>query len=121
LRLERSCKHLDKIENIGVILRPQSPELKNVYFKIEAMFLEKNINLILEENSANMIEKQGIDFDTLCKKVDFLISIGGDGTLLGLARKAFKYDLPVLGINLGTLGFLTDLSMEQLPKFIDDL
>ena len=121
MRLERSCKHLDKIENIGVILRPQSPELKNVYFKIEAMFLEKNINLILEENSANMIEKQGIDFDTLCKKVDFLISIGGDGTLLGLARKAFKYDLPVLGINLGTLGFLTDLSMEQLPKFIDDL
>lgn len=121
MRLERSCKHLDKIENIGVILRPQSPELKNVYFKIEAMFLEKNINLILEETSANMIEKQGIDFDTLCKKVDFLISIGGDGTLLGLARKAFKYDLPVLGINLGTLGFLTDLSMEQLPKFIDDL
>ena len=85
------------------------------------MFLKKNINLLLENNSAKMIDKDGVDFDTLCKKVDFLVSVGGDGTLLGLARKAFKYDLPVLGINLGTLGFLTDLSMEQLPKFIDDL
>ncbi|QKF72555.1 inorganic polyphosphate/ATP-NAD kinase [Aliarcobacter faecis] len=121
MRLEKSCKHLDKIENIGVVLRPHSPDLKDIFFKIEKLFLEKNINLMLEEDSAKMIGKSGVNFDTLCQRVDFLISIGGDGTLLGLARKAFKYDLPVLGINLGTLGFLTDLSMEQLPKFIDDL
>ena len=121
MKSEKSYKHLDKIENIGVVLRPQSPELKDIFSKIEDLFLEKNINLILESNSAKMIDKDGVDFDTLCKKVDFLVSVGGDGTLLGLARKAFKYDLPVLGINLGTLGFLTDLSMEQLPKFIDDL
>ena len=121
MKSEKSYKHLDKIENIGVVLRPQSPELKDIFSKIEDLFLKKNINLLLENNSAKMIDKDGVDFDTLCKKVDFLVSVGGDGTLLGLARKAFKYDLPVLGINLGTLGFLTDLSMEQLPKFIDDL
>lgn len=121
MRLEKSCKLLDKVENIGVVLRPQSPELKEIFLKIEELFLEKNIKLILEENSAKMIQKSGFEFDTLCKRVDFLISIGGDGTLLGLARKAFLHDLPVLGINLGTLGFLTDLSMEQLPQFIDDL
>jgi NAD+ kinase len=121
LKSEKSYKLLDKIENIGVVLRPQSPELKDIFSKIEDLFLKKNINLLLENNSAKMIDKDGVDFDTLCKKVDFLVSVGGDGTLLGLARKAFKYDLPVLGINLGTLGFLTDLSMEQLPKFIDDL
>lgn len=120
MKSEKSYKLLDKIENIGVVLRPQSPELKDIFSKIEDLFL-KNINLLLENNSAKMIDKDGVDFDTLCKKVDFLVSVGGDGTLLGLARKAFKYDLPVLGINLGTLGFLTDLSMEQLPKFIDDL
>ncbi|MFV7791217.1 NAD(+)/NADH kinase [Aliarcobacter lanthieri] len=121
MRLEKSCKRLDKIEKIGVVLRPESPELKEVYEKIEELFLQKEISLILEDNSAVMIGRNGINFENLCKNVDFLISVGGDGTLLGVVRKAFKYDLPVLGINLGTLGFLTDLSMEQLPKFIDDL
>ncbi|WP_419677815.1 NAD(+)/NADH kinase [Aliarcobacter lanthieri] len=121
MRLEKSCKRLDKIEKIGVVLRPESPELKEVYEKIEELFLQKEIPLILEDNSAAMIGRNGINFEDLCKNVDFLISVGGDGTLLGVVRKAFKYNLPVLGINLGTLGFLTDLSMEQLPKFIDDL
>jgi len=121
LRLEKSCKLLDKIYNIGIVLRPDSPELKKVYEKIKELFAHKGVFLLLEKDSAIMIEEDGLDFDTLCKRVDFLISLGGDGTLLGVVRKAFRYDIPVLGINLGTLGFLTDLSMEQLPTFIDDL
>ncbi|RBQ29721.1 NAD(+)/NADH kinase [Aliarcobacter vitoriensis] len=121
MRLEKNYKKLEKIEKIGIVLRPESPELKDVYEKIEALFLQKNIAVILEDSSALMIGKQGISFDSLCNSVDFLVSVGGDGTLLGVVRRAFKYDLPVLGINLGTLGFLTDLSMEELPKFIDDL
>ena len=68
-----------------------------------------------------MIGFNGIDFDLLCKECDFLISVGGDGTLLGVARKAFKYDIPIIGINLGTLGFLTDLNLDDLDEFIDDL
>lgn len=121
LRLEKSCEHLKKIENIGVVLKPNSPELKDAFLKVEKLFLDKNIDLILEKSSAQMISQNGLDFDLMCQKSDFLISIGGDGTLLGVVRKSFKYNLPVLGINLGTLGFLTDLKLEDLPSFIEDL
>jgi NAD+ kinase len=121
LRLEKSCEHLKKIENIGVVLKPNSPELKDAFLKVEKIFLDKNIDLILEKSSAQMISQNGLDFDLMCQKSDFLISIGGDGTLLGVVRKSFKYNLPVLGINLGTLGFLTDLKLEDLPCFIEDL
>ncbi|MDX4050627.1 NAD(+)/NADH kinase [Aliarcobacter skirrowii] len=121
MRLEKSCEHLKKIENIGVVLKPNSPELKDAFLKIEKLFLDKNIDLILEKSSAQMISQNGLDFDLMCQKSDFLISIGGDGTLLGVVRKSFKYNLPVLGINLGTLGFLTDLKLEDLPCFIEDL
>lgn len=121
MRLEKSCKKLEKINSVGIVLKPQSPDLKESFESIESLFLKKSIEVFLDDNSAKMIEKEGVDFETLCKKVDFLISVGGDGTLLGVARRVFKYDLPVLGINLGTLGFLTDLSMKQLPKFIDDM
>ncbi|WP_319079729.1 NAD(+)/NADH kinase [Aliarcobacter skirrowii] len=112
---------MKKIENIGVVLKPNSPELKDAFLKVEKLFLDKNIDLILEKSSAQMISQNGLDFDLMCQKSDFLISIGGDGTLLGVVRKSFKYNLPVLGINLGTLGFLTDLKLEDLPCFIEDL
>jgi NAD+ kinase len=109
------------IKSAGIILKPSSPELKEIYLKIKTLFEESNINIYLEDNSANMISLQGYSLEELCLKVDFLISVGGDGTLLSVVRKSFKFDKAVLGINLGTLGFLTDISMEQLPKFIEDL
>ncbi|MFY4754487.1 NAD(+)/NADH kinase, partial [Aliarcobacter butzleri] len=68
-----------------------------------------------------MIDSDGLEFDDICKKEDFLISVGGDGTLLGVVRKSFKYNLPILGIILVTSGFLTHISMTQLENFIVDL
>lgn len=121
MKVERKFKLLESIKSVGIILRPQSKELKDVYQKIKELFNKVNIETFLEKESAIMIGTEGLDFDDICKKVDFLVSVGGDGTLLGMVRKSFKYELPVLGINLGTLGFLTDLSMEQLPKFLDEL
>ena len=121
MKIEKSNELLTTIKSAGIILKPSSPELKETYLKIKALFEESNINIFLEDNSANMIGLVGYSLEELCNKVDFLISVGGDGTLLSVVRKSFKYDKAVLGINLGTLGFLTDVSMEQLPTFINDL
>ncbi len=120
MRIEINNELLSSNKSAGIILKPSSPELKDVYLKIRTLFEESNIELYLEDNSANMISLKGYSLDELCQKVDFLISVGGDGTLLSAVRKSFKYDKAVLGINLGTLGFLTDISMEQLPNFIKD-
>ena len=121
MRMEKNLELLNNIKSAGIILRPSSPELKEIYLKIKELFQKADIEIFLEDNSANMISLKGIPLDELCSKVDFLISVGGDGTLLSVVRKSFKKDKPVLGINLGTLGFLTDISMEQLPSFIKDL
>ncbi|MFW2442917.1 NAD(+)/NADH kinase [Aliarcobacter butzleri] len=121
MRVEKNFELLKNIRSVGVILKPESPELKNVYQNIKELFNKVNIEIFLEKESAKMIDLDGFEFDDICKKVDFLISVGGDGTLLGVVRKSFKYDLPILGINLGTLGFLTDISMNQLENFIIDL
>ena len=64
--------------------------------------------------------KKGISLNKLCNEVDFLVSVGGDVTLLSVVRKSFNYEKPVLGINLGTLGFLTDINMDELEKFLGD-
>lgn len=121
MRVEKNFELLKNINSVGIILKPESPELKDIYENIKDLFNKANIDTFLEKESAKMIDLDGFEFDDICKKVDFLISVGGDGTLLGVVRKSFKYDLPILGINLGTLGFLTDISMNQLENFIVDL
>ncbi|CAA6805442.1 MAG: NAD kinase (EC, partial [uncultured Sulfurovum sp.] len=63
----------------------------------------------------------GVSFSELCQNSDFLVSLGGDGTLLALVRKSYGYNKPVLGINAGTLGFLADVRISEVDKFLDDL
>ncbi len=59
--------------------------------------------------------------DKLCLKSDIIISIGGDGTMLASAFKAHQYDKPVLGINLGKLGFLAEANINQMDEFIEEI
>lgn len=120
MRISEKTELLNNPTKAGIILRPSSPELKESYVKIKTLFKEIGIDVLLEDNSAKMIKLKGKALGELCKEVDFLISVGGDGTLLSVVRKSFKFDKPVLGINLGTLGFLTDINMDQLEKFLND-
>jgi len=55
------------------------------------------------------------------KRSDIIISIGGDGTMLATSYQAQFYDKPVLGVNMGKLGFLADANLNQLDTFIDDI
>ncbi len=52
---------------------------------------------------------------------DLVIALGGDGTLLGIARVVADHDVPLVGINLGTLGFLTDIAAETMETTIGDM
>jgi len=76
---------------------------------------------MLADKSADMVGLQGIDFEIMCQKADFLVSIGGDGTLLSLVRRSYRYHKPVVGINAGNLGFLADITIEEVDTFLSHL
>lgn len=65
------------------------------------------------------LEEYGCLEEELYRDSDFLISLGGDGTLLGVGRKSAPYGTPILGINLGTLGFLTAEEKNHAEYAID--
>lgn len=67
------------------------------------------------------MDKYGIEENRLFSIADFLIVLGGDGTLLGIGRKTAEYSTPLLGINLGNLGFLTAADNEGAEKAIEKL
>ena len=100
------------------MLRPSSPELKNSYFKLEKIFNEHGIEVLIDNISAAMIGIMGMEFDNLCKNADVLVTLGGDGTLISAARRSFKHDIPVLGVYAGNLGFLADVNLEELHEFV---
>jgi len=110
-----------KIEAVGIFLKPAAPELKDVYKKVKKAFEKEGIKTYLDSASAQMIAEEGTPFDELCKKSDILVTIGGDGTLISVSRRSYFYHKPVLGINVGRLGFLTDIHPDDIESFIKKL
>jgi NAD+ kinase len=112
---------LEQIKVAGFMLKPDAPELRSVYEKIKAQFEAKGIRVYLAEHSAKMIGVEGVAFETMCEASDFLVSLGGDGTLLSLVRRSYRYHKPVVGINAGNLGFLADVKIEEVDTFLEQL
>lgn len=106
---------------------------KENVFEVVSSFLSKlkknKIDYLLTKSLFEDKDKLKIelydDFVTddkdIYEKCDVIISIGGDGTMLATAYNAQLYDKPVLGVNLGKLGFLVEADINQMDKVIDDL
>jgi NAD+ kinase len=88
-----------KIDYAGIITRPESAEVERIGREVAAWFAERHITA---------------DLNRIAPEMDVLIVLGGDGTLLHVADEASTYQLPVLGVNLGNLGFLTEISEDQM-------
>ncbi len=116
-----SKEKLVEINTAGFILKPDSPEIKPLYEKIKAQFEAKGISVMLSERSAKMIGLDGVPFEEMCTKADFLVSLGGDGTLLSLVRRSYGHHKPVIGINAGNLGFLADITLDDVDAFLGRL
>ena len=84
--------------------------------------LNKNLEVWVEENTAKYAELVGFktaSLENIGSKVDLAIVMGGDGTMLSVARSLIDNDVPLVGINRGRFGFLTDLRVEDMLTQID--
>lgn len=112
---------LSTIKRVGIILRPSTPELKEMFLEAKRLFESHGIEVYIDHISGGMIDIMGQPFDMMCKTCDFLVTIGGDGTLISAVRRSYYYQLPVLGIHAGKLGFLADLDFSELDGFIQKM
>jgi len=89
------------------------------------VYLQSNeIDFILDQNSSLLAEQKGLpamkenEFDADC---DLAIAIGGDGTMLKAAHLTCQYEIPLLGINRGRLGFLADIPADAIEEHLDEI
>ena len=85
-------------------------------------FGDKNIQLYIDDSS-NYINDQAeyLSHKEFSKTIDLIIVFGGDGTLLNSARQYLEYEIPILGVNMGNVGFLTDLKVENFHTSMQEI
>lgn len=119
-RIEQTST-ISKIHNVGLVSKPGDKTLAHHCEAIRQKLLQKGVSLLVEDKSASLLGCEGVSFEQMCEQSDFIISLGGDGTLISVCRRSFQYDKPILGIHAGKLGFLTDIQTEEIDTFLDDM
>jgi len=104
---------------IGVCGNHRYPELRAILEQLAGLAPERGITLYSEPRLAEFWASPVSDLDDV--PLDVLLTFGGDGTLLRGARMLEGRDIPILGVNLGKVGFLTSVSRNALPAALDAL
>jgi len=111
-------------KNIGIYVRQDSNH--GVDFDVMNDMINflsnKDVELFIDESSDyDNNHTNSVKHDDFVKTVDLIVVFGGDGTLLNSARKYLDYEIPVLGINMGKVGFLTDIKVDDFEKSLSDI
>ena len=113
---------LDSIKTVGLVIRPDSEHLLPYYHVLKKALDRHGVTLLIAQNSATTIGVEGgMQREEMFEKSDILVAFGGDGTLLSLSRRSYHHDKPILGINAGNLGFLTDVQLDEIDAFVDKI
>lgn len=98
--------------SVGIIYKHQHEPARLEAGKLETWFKQKGIEVFSEEMEAG-------EASIIPDSVDWVVVLGGDGTLLGASRKVGQHGVPILGVNLGGLGFLTGIPLDKLYPVIE--
>ena len=90
--------------------------------KLLSILKAQNVDYLLETSTAEHLPgSTGVSLEELGEKADVIIMLGGDGTTLGIARRMAKFKLPIIAINAGRLGFITDFSLQEMEQNLPPL
>ena len=108
-------------KNIGIVIKKSAVSSESAALDGLLKVLLKNAQNLYSADEVEFDGVNNVDLKNFNDLVDLIIVFGGDGTLLGAARKFINSDIPILGINMGTVGFLTDVNIENFESVIGDI
>ena len=116
------------MRNIGLYVSSRRDDLKDCIDRLCQFLDNKAVHYYFESNcykqlaaSCKQADHQTFDADNMVQPIDLIVVIGGDGSFLHACQLFHQYKVPLTGINLGRLGFLTDISINNLEELLDSI
>jgi NAD+ kinase len=107
---------MSSFKRVGIVARRGNPAILDTVAALVQFLRERAVDVVLEESTAPLIDgsHERVARSAMGSVCDLVVVVGGDGSLLGVARDLAPSQVPVIGINRGGLGFLADVSPEHL-------
>jgi NAD+ kinase len=113
-----------KFNTIGVITKPEAESVRQPLQSLFEFLQKRNCNVIIDEqisDEINCYNFKKADREEIGNQCDLAIVVGGDGTILNAVRSLTHANVPLLGINVGRLGFLADISPDELESSLTEI
>lgn len=109
------------IRTVGIIAKPRKDEVSAVVPQLLRWLRERQLAVVYDRETADCLPGvgAGVPREELARRVDLIIVLGGDGTLLATARAAGDHEVPILPVNLGGLGFLTSVTLDEMYPILE--
>jgi NAD+ kinase len=111
---------MKKCSKVGVVIKPHAPGIEQILTDLVTDLEKRRIECVLEDVAAQKLGRpDGLKRESVPGQVDLVVVLGGDGTLLSIAHVAARKNVPVMGVNLGSLGFLTEVPLNEMRLALD--
>lgn len=107
------------MKKIGIICKAGRPEPPEILKELLPRLRKKGFEIFLDIETALILKMEGYPRSQIPSLVDMVVVLGGDGTMLNVARLVCERGIPILGVNLGGLGFITEVQMSELYEEMD--
>jgi NAD+ kinase len=111
-------------KTVALIGKYNSPEIGDSLLRLAGFLVEKQITVLVERQTASSAGIAGYptaSLEEIGEQADLAVVLGGDGTMLNIARALYTYGVPLVGINQGRLGFLTDVSVDAMLETMEEI
>lgn len=105
---------------IGIIGKKNKEEVYKLASSLNEWLLEKDVRVFVEESLGKKINiTNTVTEEKLPASVDVVVVLGGDGTFLGVSRLVHEFNIPIVGVNLGALGFLAEFTQDEVYSIME--
>jgi len=107
------------MKKIGIICKPGRIESQEILRELLPFLRQKDCEVFVDDETASALNISGFSKEMIASLADVVIVLGGDGTMLNVSRLVAEKSVPILGVNLGSLGFITEVKRDEIIGAVD--